>query len=266
MKEITVNEVYDYLKEEVRKATSNNQTPVMFGDREIVIAKDMRSVCDSLTLEIARMARDERIDTEYTGLYLKILVQKESDDNELEKKVRKYLLTYLSDNNLTSLIAQTTVAISTQSSKTENNQQQTPESVNYTTTDKGQLPTWVIAGNELAKTGRVLLNGRNIGTLSAGIIYEKQLSPGIHKISVDSEQIDKMKEVTFRSDYEELEIVITAESATRYVRITTEPAGAKIWINGEQLEKLTPTQEKLKVGSSYEIRVEIDKYGRKQGR
>jgi len=56
--------------------------------------------------------------------------------------------------------------------------------------------------------------------------------------------------------------VITAESATRYVRITTEPAGAKIWINGEQLEKLTPTQEKLKVGSSYEIRVEIDKYGR----
>jgi len=109
--EITVSEVYDYLKEEVRKATSNNQTPVMVGDREIVIAKDMRSVYDSLTLEIARMARDERIDTEYTGLYLKILVQKESDDNELEKKVRKYLLTYLSDNNLTSLIAQTTVAI-----------------------------------------------------------------------------------------------------------------------------------------------------------
>ncbi len=31
--EITVSEVYDYLKEEVRKATSNNQTPVMFGDK-----------------------------------------------------------------------------------------------------------------------------------------------------------------------------------------------------------------------------------------
>ncbi|PZC53125.1 hypothetical protein LH53_00745 [Mesotoga sp. TolDC] len=42
--EITVSEVYDYLKEEVRKATSNNQTPVMFGDREIVIAKDMRGM------------------------------------------------------------------------------------------------------------------------------------------------------------------------------------------------------------------------------
>jgi len=87
---ITVKEVYDYLREEVRKATSNNQTPVMVGEREIVIAKDLRGMYDSLTLEIAKMAREGRIDTEYTGLYLKILIQRENDDNELEKKVRSY--------------------------------------------------------------------------------------------------------------------------------------------------------------------------------
>jgi len=259
--EITVSEVYDYLKEEVRKATSNNQTPVMFGDREIVIAKDMRSVYTELASQIIILSREGKLTTEQLQIYTKILFQKENEDNELEKKVRDYLLNYLKDRNLLALAAQTNLAIM-ETAKPTNGQ---PQLMNKTTQPQtqGNCLLKVIAGDELAKTGQVLLDGRNIGILSAGIIYENNLSPGIHKISVDSEQIDKIeKEVTFRSDYEELEIVITAESATRYVRITTEPAGAKIWINGEQLEKLTPTQEKLKVGSSYEIRVEIDKYGR----
>ncbi len=73
--EITVSEVYDYLKEEVRKATSNNQIPVMVGDREIVIAKDMRVKYESLAADITRLSRG-KLDSENASMYMKILLRR----------------------------------------------------------------------------------------------------------------------------------------------------------------------------------------------
>ncbi len=214
---ITVKEVYDYLKEEVRKATSNNQTPVMVGDREIVIAKDMRSVYDSLTLEIARMARDGRIDTEYTGLYLKILIQRENDDNELEKKVRSYLLNYLKDRNLTSLIAQTTVAMMQPGTLPQTSQQ---TQIQVTTQTKGNCLLKVIAGNELAKSGSVYLNGIMEGTLEQGVLVLDHLGVGTHKIVLDGEKINQLeKEITFNYDYDARELELKADPATRVIMI-----------------------------------------------
>ena len=261
--EITVNEVYDYLKEEVRKETSNNQTPVMVGDRDIVIAKDMRSVYDSLTLEIARMARDGRIDTEYIGLYTKILFQKESDDNELDKKVRKYLLTYLSDNNLTSLIAQTTVAIMQSSETPENNQQQTQSQSTTQSQAKGNCLLKIIAGNELTKSGIVYLNGKEEGTLQDGQLTIFDLGIGIYTLAIDGEKIDRQETaIEFESDYETKEIMIEGKPATRVLRIVTIPSNAKIWIDGRELSSRSPWQESLEVGKAYEIEVYVEGYGR----
>jgi len=244
---ITLKELEAYLSVQVSKVTVGRQNPFMFG-KDIIIAQDREKIYSALIVELTM---NRSLPREYLTTYLTVLSQAEKEDSPAQGEIRKALLEYAWSKDLATLIIKT-VAAGTVQTPTQ------PQ-----TQPKGNCLLKVIAGNELAKTGRVLLDGRNIGTLSTGIIYEKNLSPGIHSISVDSEQIDRIeKEVSFRSDYEEEEIVIMAEAATRYVRITTEPAGAKIWINGEQLEKLTPTQEKLKVGSSYEIRVEIDKYGR----
>jgi len=257
---ITVKEVYDYLREEVRKATSNNQTPVMVGEREIVIAKDLRGMYDSLTLEIARMAREGRIDTEYTGLYLKILIQKENDDNELEKKVRSYLLNYLKDRNLTSLIAQTTVAM-LQPGTTPQTSQQTQSQV--TTQPKGNCLLKVIAGNELAKSGSVYLNGIMEGTLEQGVLVLDHLGVGTHKIVLDGEKINQLeKEITFNYDYDARELELKADPATRVIKIVTIPPNAKIWIDGRELSSRSPWQEPVEVGKVYDLEVLLEGYGR----
>jgi len=257
---ITVKEVYDYLREEVRKATSNNQTPVMVGEREIVIAKDLRGMYDSLTLEIARMAREGRIDTEYTGLYLKILIQKENEDNELEKKVRSYLLNYLKDRNLTSLIAQTTVAMMQQGTLPQTSQQ---TQIQVTTQPKGNCLLKVIAGNELAKSGSVYLNGKEVGTLEAGQLTVFDLGIGKYTLVIDGEKIDRQETVVdFENNYETKEIRIEGKPATRVLRIVTIPPNAKIWIDGRELSSRSPWQESLEVGKAYEIEVYVEGYGR----
>lgn len=254
---ITVKEVYDYLREEVRKATSNNQTPVMVGEREIVIAKDLRGMYDSLTLEIARMAREGRIDTEYTGLYLKILIQKENDDNELEKKVRSYLLNYLKDRNLTSLIAQTTVAM-LQPGTTPQTSQQTQSQV--TTQPKGNCLLKVIAGNELAKSGSVYLNGIMEGTLQSGLFEKKDMSSGKHHIVIDGEGIEKIEiEITFRFDGEMIEETVIAEPGKGILRIETIPPGARVYIDGEEQQSRSTMQVLIVLGI-HDIRVVLEGY------
>ncbi len=219
---ITVKEVYDYLREEVRKATSNNQTPVMVGEREIVIAKDLRGMYDSLTLEIARMARERKIEVEYLNLYTKILFQKENDDNELEKKVRSYLLNYLKDRNLTSLIAQTTVAMMQQGTLPQTSQQTQIQVTTPQTQPKGNCLLKVIAGNELAKSGSVYLNGIMEGTLEAGQLTVFDLGVGKYTLVIDGEKIDRQETVVdFENNYETKEIRIEGKPATRVLRIVT---------------------------------------------
>ncbi len=257
---ITVKEVYDYLREEVRKATSNNQTPVMVGEREIVIAKDLRGMYDSLTLEIARMARERKIEVEYLNLYTKILFQKENDDNELEKKVRSYLLNYLKDRNLTSLIAQTTVAMMQPGTLPQTSQQ---TQIQVTTQPKGNCLLKVIAGNELAKSGSVYLNGKEVGTLEAGQLTVFDLGIGKYTLVIDGEKIDRQEIVVdFENNYETKEIRIEGKPATRVLRIVTIPPNAKIWIDGRELSSRSPWQESLEVGKAYEIEVYVEGYGR----
>ncbi len=260
---ITVKEVYDYLREEVRKATSNNQTPVMVGEREIVIAKDLRGMYDSLTLEIARMAREGRIDTEYTGLYLKILIQKENDDNELEKKVRGYLLSYLNKRDLEALKGLTRLAIIETGTPTTEQQSQQVQVTTPQTQPKGNCLLKVIAGNELAKSGSVYLNGKEVGTLEAGQLTVFDLGIGKYTLVIDGEKIDRQEIVVdFENNYETKEIRIEGKPATRVLRIVTIPPNAKIWIDGRELSSRSPWQESLEVGKAYEIEVYVEGYGR----
>ncbi len=133
---------------------------------------------------------EKKIEGEHLVLYTKILFQKESEDNELDKKVRKYLLTYLSDNNLTSLIARTTVAIM-QPGTPQTSQQQTQSQSTTQQQTQGNCLLKVIAGNELARSGTVYLNGKEEGTLQSGQLTIYDLGIGIYTLAVDGEKIDK---------------------------------------------------------------------------
>ncbi len=257
---ITVKEVYDYLREEVRKATSNNQTPVMVGEREIVIAKDLRGMYDSLTLEIARMAREGRIDTEYTGLYLKILIQKENDDNELEKKVRGHLLSYLNKKDLEALKGLTRLAMIETGTPTTEQQSQQVQVTTPQTQPKGNCLLKITAGNELAKSGSVYLNGIMEGTLQSGLFEKKDMSSGKHHVVIDGEGIEKIEiEITFRFDGEMIEETVIAEPGKGILRIETIPPGARVYIDGEEQQSRSTMQVLIVLGI-HDIRVVLEGY------
>ncbi len=249
---ITVKEVYDYLREEVRKATSNNQTPVMVGEREIVIARDLSGLYDTLSAEISRLYREGKLEKEYWELYIKILSQKENEDDELEKKVRGYLLSYLRD--LEALKGLTRIAsIDTGIPLTDQQPQTQP---------KGNCLLKIIAGNELAKSGTVEIDGIMKGKLESGVLAV-DLGVGTHKIVLDGEKINRLEEeITFNYDYDAKEIELNAEIATAVIRIVTIPPNAKIWINGRELSSRSPWQESVEVGKVYDLEVLLEGYGR----
>ncbi len=251
---ITVKEVYEYLREEVRKATNNNQTPVMVGDIEIVIARDLSGLYDTLSVEMNRLSREGKLEKEYWELYIKILSQKENEDSDLEKRVRGYLLNYLNHKDLEVLNGLTRLAkIETGASLPEQQQPQTQP--------KGNCLLKIIAGNELAKSGIVYLNGKEEGTLQDGQLTIFDLGIGIYTLAIDGEKIDRQETaIEFESDYETKEIMIEGKPATRVLRIVTIPSNAKIWIDGRELSSRSPWQESLEVGKAYEIEVYVEGY------
>ncbi len=247
----------------MRKATSNNQTPVMFGDREIVIAKDMRSVYTELASQIIILSREGKLTTEQLQIYTKILFQKENEDNELEKKVRDYLLNYLKDRNLLALAAQTNLAIMETAKPTSEQPQQMNTTTQPQTQTQGNCLLKIIAGNELAKSGIVYLNGKEEGTLEQGVLVVDHLGVGMHKIVLDGEKINQLeKEITFNDDYDALELELKADLATRVIKIVTIPPNAKIWIDGRELSSRSPWQEAVEVGKVYDLEVLLEGYGR----
>ncbi len=140
-------------------------------------------------------------------------------------------------------------------------QQQTQ--IQVTTQTKGNCLLKVIAGNELAKSGSVYLNGIMEGTLEQGVLVLDHLGVGTHKIVLDGEKINQLeKEITFNYDYDARELELKADPATRVIKIVTIPPNAKIWIDGRELSSRSPWQEPVEVGKVYDLEVLLEGYGR----
>ena len=121
----------------------------------------------------------------------------------------------------------------------------------------------MIAGNELAKSGSVYLNGIMEGTLEQGVLVLDHLGVGTHKIVLDGEKINQLeKEITFNYDYDARELELKADPATRVIKIVTIPPNAKIWIDGRELSSRSPWQEPVEVGKVYDLEVLLEGYGR----
>ena len=249
---ITVKEVYEYLREEVRKATNNNQTPVMVGDIEIVITRDLRSQYAELAGLMITLNREEKLTVQQLQLYTKILFQKESEDNELEKKVRAYLLSYLSKGDLEALKGLTKLAIIETGATLTDQQPQTQP--------KGNCLLKIIAGNELAKSGTVYIDGIMEGTLESGLFEKKDMSSGKHQIVIDGEGIEKIeREITFRFDGEMIGETVIAEPGKGILRVETIPPGARVYIDGEE-QQSTSTMQVLIVLGIHDVRVVLEGY------
>lgn len=113
----------------------------------------------------------------------------------------------------------------------------------------------VIAGNELAKTGTVYLNGHEIGKLTGGVLAKIDLPKGKYIVTVDGDKIEKWeKQIEFKADYEMQELKIEAQIVTRLLRVVTEPIGAVVLIDGKEVG-MSPWQGRVEVGKKLQIKV-----------
>ncbi len=127
---------------------------------------------------------------------------------------------------------------------------------------QGTCTLKVIAGNELAKTGTVYLDGEKVGTLEAGELIITDIPVGEHLVVLDGGLIQRQeKNVRFGFDYEYAQIVFESVIAGRTLDISTHPSGARVWINERELDSRSPVQAEVEVGEIHEIYVLLEKHG-----
>ncbi len=246
--EITTNQVYQYIRDEIVRLTSGGQTPVLFGHREVALAKNPAIEFLSLMEEIKSFAVAGIIDKETETLYLKVLGQDASQDREREGDIRTYLIDYLKDSDLK--------ALETKAKEIIEATKRQPL--------KGNSTLEIVAGNDLGRKGSVYLNGTKIGELKSGTLIVSELGPGSYLLVIDDPEISRWERVvSFENDYEIITTRFVGEPPSRNVNVLSKPLAAKIYLNGQDTGKLTPAVFVLEVGRQYEIEVYLDRYGRK---
>ncbi len=130
--------------------------------------------------------------------------------------------------------------------------------------EKGTCLLKIKAGNELAQTGQVTIDGRPAGEWEAGWIFIEDIAKGAYRIGLDGDKIEREEqEITFTKDYEVKEISIEGKKAKRAVKIAIEPRSGSVWIDG--VEKGTGIiQEMLEVGGIYRIEGKQKGYATKE--
>ena len=242
---ITTKDIFEYVRQTVSRQTNGKQNPMLVGQKEIPMVRNINENYKQLALEILKIRFEKKISNDYFLLYMKILAQDQSEDNRLEKEIRSYLSEYAEEKNLKLLILQTQKAIN---------------EIEQPATLKGTCLLKIIPVNELTKTGTMYLNGRELGKLDSGTVVIINLPIGKHTIAIDGEKIERWeKQLEFNSENEMQEIKVEAKVATRQVKITTEPVGARIWIDGKEVGT-SPWQGKLEVGKNYEIKTVKEGY------
>ncbi|MCD6450252.1 MAG: PEGA domain-containing protein [Thermotogaceae bacterium] len=125
-------------------------------------------------------------------------------------------------------------------------------------TPQGTAFLKLIPANDLVKGAKVYIDGTYAGKIE-GEIFIKEITAGSHKVLVTSEKMEDMKFEIEAGEYEECEKEIEAKPATRVVKLTSDPPGATVYVNGKE-EGETPKFVKLKVGKTYEIIMQKEGY------
>lgn len=127
--------------------------------------------------------------------------------------------------------------------------------------EQGNCVLKIIAGNELAKKATVYLDGRVMGTLGREMSISNLL-PAEYSSVFDGDTIERHeKTINFDFDYEMVQTTFIAKRATRVLDVRSDPSGARIFIDEEEVDCRTPCEVTVEVEKAYEIVLSLESHG-----
>ncbi|WP_214079823.1 formylglycine-generating enzyme family protein [Mesotoga sp.] len=127
--------------------------------------------------------------------------------------------------------------------------------------EQGNCVLKIIAGNELAKKATVYLDGRVMGTLGREMSISNLL-PAEYSLVFDGDTIERHeKTINFDFDYEMVQTTFIAKRATRVLDVRSDPSGARIFIDEEEVDCRTPCEVTVEVEKAYEIVLSLESHG-----
>lgn len=259
--EILFRELKDYVTREVSQNTGGQQNPVFYGIEDKPLLQDHMRTMEAITTQITQLYIHREITLESFERTQRIINQPISQDSETESRIRNELIErFRSRRRILKTDIEYTDWLWT-SSQTQA-QPQIPEKP--PTPDpqpimqKGTCYLKIHAANELAKGGRILLNGIEKGDLSLGFLVVEEIPTGSHTLTLTGDTIDDVM-ITIRLDnpFQIKDIELKAHTATRDILIRTEPMGARLWIDQQPQSGITPIRTNLEVGREYTITAEF---------
>jgi len=255
---ISLKELYDYLKEKVEDATNGKQTPILLASADIIVAKDMSTIYKNILAEITSLWTQGNLSEQLFKLYAKILNQPAEKDTKEEAKIREYLVKYYRGAiDLQGLVA-ITKGLGVVNETQEKPQMEKPVESEEKYEEKGTAYLKLIPSNDLAKGAKVYIDGKYAGKIE-GDMFSIEVEAGKHKVLITNEKIDDMEFEIEVGEYEIYKKEIVAKPATRVIKIITNPSGAKVYKDGEYIDK-SPTFLKVEVGKTFHIKLTKEGY------
>ncbi len=247
---IEAQELYEYVRKNVEKATMNTQHPMMRGiDVKIVMniserKKEIGKIIDELYED------DEITDAQLVNLK-KMLKDKCKPPKDLKEAIDNYISGKINKEALKMIIKIAANKVLCENVKEES------EAKEERYEEKGTAFLKIYPKNDLIKGAKVYIDGKYAGKIEEDV-FSKEIPAGKHEILITSEKIEDVKFQFEVDEYGEYEKEIEGKLAKRVVKIITKPTGAKVYVNGKYFGK-TPKFVKLEVSKKHLL--SLAKYG-----
>ncbi len=117
----------------------------------------------------------------------------------------------------------------------------------------------IIPESQLAYGAKVYIDGEEAGIVKEEI-FAVDVTPGDHKVEIDSKRIEKLVYKIHVGNYETYELRIKPSPAKGIVKLITQPAGALVYIDGKYIGTSPCFTPQLVVGRVYKLRIEKKGY------
>ncbi len=253
---IESGELYEYVKKKVEKLSMGQQHPVMKGGRWIRIVANLSGKLKELDRKLFDLYFAGKL-SELQYRNMNALIEGRSCSGEGVDKLKKGIDDYLAGKMAFEALVEYVVKVYAGKISCSGviAEERKPEGgkMEEEYTPKGTAFLNLIPENELAKGAKVYIDGKYAGRIE-GDIFSVEVEAGKHKVLITGEKIEDMEFEMSVEEYEEYTKEISAKPAKRVVKITTDPAGASVYVNGEYVGR-APKFLKLEVGKRYEVKI-----------
>ena len=112
----------------------------------------------------------------------------------------------------------------------------------------------IIPENQLAYGAKVYIDGEEAGIIKEEI-FAVDITPGNHKVEIDSKKIEKLSFKIHVGNYETYELNVKPSPAKRVVKLVTKPIGAFVYINGKYIGTSPCFTPPLVIGKTYKLKI-----------